>query len=250
MSHKTETTQDVPATKMALTNVSLSFSIISSQTTTLSIGDIEAGFIVTGSTTPNGNNPSGYGNTLFAWKGVTVPFGQAPVASGAASGNLITGNFDAENYVVGYSVGPAVTSGSPAVTTYPNVAATAAIPANWNLNNVTYFGPSLSISALQTSFISFTYSLPAGVNPSANGAYIALWNGNQSNPYGMAPANTAAITATTNQGAAPMTGLTTITPNGVYTAALFTSGYSSTPTSLNLTTIAYVIVFTTSSSLV
>jgi hypothetical protein len=239
-----ETTADAIQVPMMQAGMPLNFTITSTQVTALTIGDIEASFIVTGSTSPNGNNPSSYSNMLFAWQGgPSVPFGQAPVGSGAASGNLINGNFSAQTYVVGYSVGPAVTTGSgpSAVTTYPNVAATAAIPANWDKNGITYVQPSLGINAVQTSFIS--------LNPSANGAYIALWNG-AVNPYGLAPQNTAAIGVTTNSGSAAMTGLTTITPNGTYTAALFTSGYSSTPTSLNLTTIAAVIIFNTGASLV
>ncbi|HEX6371220.1 MAG TPA: hypothetical protein VF006_20035 [Longimicrobium sp.] len=246
-----ETTQSIQIPQMLLSGIPLSFNITGKQVTALTIGDIEASFILTGSTTPNGNNASANGNMLFAWQGgPSVPFGQAPVGSGAAAGNQINGTFSAQTYVVGYSVGPAVTSGgSTPVTTYPNVAATAAIPADWNKNNITYVQPDLGINAVQTSFISFSYSLPVGVNPSANGAYIGLWNG-AVNPYGLAPSNTAAIGVTTNSGSAPMTGLTTITPSGTYTAALFTSGYSTTPTSLNLTTIAAVIIFNTGASLV
>jgi hypothetical protein len=229
-------------------NVSLPFNIISSSTTTLSINDIQAGFIAASYTTPNGNNPSAYSNNLFVWPGgPDVSWGQAAIATATApfGGTSIAGSYSAQPYVVGYSVGPSMVS--QGVTSYPNVCATAAIPPNWDVNQVTYFSPGIGITTVQTTLISFTYSLPPGFNPNGAGSWIGLWFGNVT-PYNLPPLASAPVTQTTSSGSAPMTGLG-ITPNGIYTAALFTSGYSSNPANLSLTTIAAAVVFQTQSKL-
>jgi hypothetical protein len=241
--------------KPGIANIVLPFSITNTQQTTLQIADIEAGFILASYGSPNGNNPTSFSNNLFVWVsqgvGTGVPWGQAPFASASAtpgSGaiNAPSGsNYAANPYCVGYSVGPSVTTSG--VTTYPNVCATAEIGGDWNLNNVQTFSASLGITAVQTAFISFTYTLPQGVNPSANGAWIGFWNGTVTT-YNNMPNKAAPITQTTNAGQAAMTGLG-LQPRGQYTAALFTSGYSTTPANLNLTTVATVIQFTTSASL-
>ncbi len=230
--------------KPQLTNISLPVNLISSSTTTLSINDVEAGFILASYTTPNGNNSSSYSNNLFAWVGgPDVPWGQSPIATATApaNGTAITGTYAANPYVVGYSVGAAVVG--KGVTTYPNVCATASIPPTWDVNKVTYFSPSIGITTVQTSLISFTYSLPNGFNPSQCGSWIGLWFGNV-NPYNLNPLASAPITQATSSGSSPMMGLG-ITPNGIYTAALFTSGYNPNPASLSLTTIASTVVFQT-----
>lgn len=232
--------------KRQLTNVSLPFNIINSSTTTLSINDIEAGYILASYATPNGNNSSAYSNMLFAWAGgPDVPWGQNAIASATApaNGNAITGTYAAQPYVVGYSVGPSVVN--KGATTYPNLAATAAIPPDWDVNKVTYFSPNIGITTVQTALIAFTYQLPHGMNPAGAGSWIGLWFGNVI-PYNLAPLAVAPITQATSSGSAPMTGLG-ITPNGIYTAALFTSGYSADPTKLALTPIAATVVFQTQS---
>jgi len=106
-----------------------------------------------------------------------VPWGQQPVSNAAASsqGSQIPGSYSASPYVVGYSCGPSVVvSGA---TTYPNISATAEIPPDWNLNNVSYVSPSLTIITAQTTFISFSYGFPQGFNPNANASWIGLWTG-------------------------------------------------------------------------
>lgn len=234
------------ATKIA--NVALPFTITSTSSTTLSVNDIEQTFIAVSYAGPNGNNPSQYSNYLFVWQGgPSMPIGQPAIQSAAAvqGGTSIPGQYDAETYVVGYSVGPSVTTGG--TTTYPNVSATAAIPADWDINKATYFTSNLGITTVQTNFISFTYVLPTNVNPSQNGAWVGLWNGAVA-PYEVPPIQAAPVTATSSSGSVAMTGLG-VQPRGTYTAALFTSGYSTDPTKLDLTTIAVVIVFDTSSSL-
>ena len=172
-------------------NVALPFTITSTSNTTLTIADIEQTFIAASYGGPNGNNPKQYNNYLFVWQGGPgVPVGQSAIANAPAvqGGTAVTGQFDAETYVVGYSVGPSVTSGGS--TTYPNVSATAAIPADWNLNDVTYGSSNLGITTVQTNLISFQFTLPSGTNPSTNGAWIGLWNG-QVVPYNTAPVTTA-----------------------------------------------------------
>jgi len=244
----TNTEEGLRIKMMAAANISLAFNITNSSTTTVSVGDIEAGYIAANANTPNGNNPSANGNAWFVWTGgAGVNFLSAPVATGAP-GQPVYGNFDAETYVLAYSVGPSVTTGGTSpVTTYPNIAATAYIPANWSTPAITYFSPSLGINSVQTGMISFNYNLPQNINPKTNGAWIGLWTGTVI-PYDATGGNAAPIMAGTAQGSAPMMGLTTITPGGTYTAALFTSGYSTNPANLVTTAVATVITFTTTAS--
>ncbi|MGH3709149.1 MAG: hypothetical protein ACRDRQ_13845 [Pseudonocardiaceae bacterium] len=225
---------------------SLPFKVTDSATVTLSVKKAENSSIEVGYKSPDGNRPVAYSNTLFVWAGgPNIPWNEKPVANAAVEqgDTIIPGKYDPEKYVVGYSVGPSGNFGSKV--TYPNVCATAAIPADRNLDKVTYTSPNLGITSVQTNAISFTYVFPKGFNPQRSRSWIGLWEG-QVNPYGSTSTpHTAPIDMSTSSGDSPMTDLKMIAPKKTYTAALFTSGYTNDPTKLNLTMIASVIVFNT-----
>ncbi len=232
------------------------FTITSRSNTTLSIAEVQQTFIATGYSGPDGNDPKAYSNWLFVWRGGPhVPFPQQPIASAAAEweSTAISGQYSAEEYVVGYCVGPSVTTGtSPATVTYPNLTATATIPPDWNVNKATYFRSSLGVTKVEDGLVAFSYSLPPGINPSHNGAWVALWDGAET-PYDPEDPfmEAAPVTATSDSGSVALTGAGTgsgvsIAPSGQYTAALFTSGYSTDPANLvGNKTVAALVTFRT-----
>jgi hypothetical protein len=241
--------------KPSLVNVALPVTITATQQTTLQITGIQPQFMTASYTSPNGNNPVSMSNNLFVWLsqgfGTGIPWGQAAIGTTAATPNNTaisptSGRYSANPYCLGYSVGPSVTSAG--TTTYPNICATAEIDSNWDVNNLKTFSSSLGIAGAQTAYITFTYAVPPGANPGANGAWIGFWY-SPVVPYNNQPDKATPITYGNSNGQVPMLGLG-LAPNSQYTAALFTSGYSATPASLNLTTIAAVIQFTTGDSLV
>jgi hypothetical protein len=238
-----------------IVNVALPITITQTQQTTLQITGIQAQFMTAAYTSPNGNNPVSMSNNLFVWLsggfGTGIPWGQTAIGTASAPPNNqsispSSARFSANPYCLGYSVGPAVTSGG--TTTYPNVCATAEIDAQWDTNNLKTFSSSLGIAGAQTAYITFTYALPPGANPGANNAWVGFWYSTVV-AYNNQPDKATPITFGTSQGQVPMVGLS-LAPNSPYTAALFTSGYSATPANLNLTTVAAVIQFTTGNSLV
>lgn len=239
----------VTATK--LTNSVLKFTVIGTQNVQVQPQDITPSFIASMVVTPNGNNPSANGNNIFVWLndgGTTVPWGQQPVASAAvsSSASVVNGSFGAHQYIVAYSVGPAVTVGG--MVTYPNICATSAIPSNWNVNECVPQSSSVTPATVQAGLVTANYAFPAGFNPVVAGSWIGIYAGNVQ-PYG----NTnlmayGSITQNTSSGAAPIVG-PNIAPNQTYTLVLFNSGYSATQSSLVLTSVAAVCVFTTTASL-
>lgn len=235
----------------ALASINFTFKVTSTSGITMQVQGVNQAFIGMTYTTPSGNDPVGYSNNLFVWQGgPQIPWQQPPVANAAAAMNqaIVNGAFGANPYIVGYSVGPSVAtgSGSGKVVTYPNIAATAAISADWR--TVTYSSSTLAPANLSTSLAQFLYALPAGFSPSTAGSWIGLWDGTI-NPYNTSqtPIGVAPISSSLNAGtAAMMIGGPGLPPSGSYTAVLFTSGYSATPSNLQTTAIAYIVQFTTS----
>jgi hypothetical protein len=208
---------------------------------------------------PTANNPSGYTNMAFVFEGgPQLPTGVAPVGSGSCQSGQITGNvtatpsgnpFYSEDYVMAFSVGPAVTPKGGS-TTYPNIAATAYIPGGVGSGEpVQYWGSSLTFVAggVSPTSIQWQYQLVPGTNPPANAAFIGLWNGLISNnPYAVAPDYTAPIlNKNQSSGKSIMNGLQ-LSIGSQYTAALFTNGYPLTAGNAPPTNIAAWIQFTLS----
>lgn len=231
----------------------------------MSLTSVDQSLIAVSYATPNGNDPVANNNNLFVFQsqGPNVPYNQAPIASATApvGSTPIMPNagqsFGANPYVIAYSVGPAVTItvGKTTQTLWPNIAATAYTPQGSGAplgpnNTPVYVSSSLAISSATTQYIIFNWVFPPGVNPTlptGSGAWIGVWN-DQQMPYTTAPMAYAPITKPAPSGATAVTGLN-LSGNSPYTAALFTSGYSSNPSNLPTGNIAYYIYFTTGSAL-
>jgi hypothetical protein len=186
--------------------------------------------------TPNNNQPTTYGNLVAVWEGgPAIPFQNAIVGSGPATANRedgtayaipVTGyKYFTTNYVIGYSAGPAATGGG-----YPNIIASAYIPGGvGSTQPMQFFGSSLAFvqGQLTPTSVVWLYTLPQGVDPAANNAFIGMWPGNVTNPYGSTPPITAAITNSgQSSGQVLMIGpQVTFAAGSQYTAALYTSGY-------------------------
>lgn len=235
----------------------MKFTINNTFTTSLTITDAEQGYIAVSYSNPP-NNPFTANNIyvfLAQEASLQIPSTAAiATATAPSSGGTIVsqtgGNtFGAVPYLVAYSLGAAVTTAG--VTTYPDLCATAYLPGVpvTDPTQIQYFQPSLSINAIQPQLISFQYNLPPGFDPS-QGSWIGVWRGHNS-PYPGSPQNTGAITlAGQSSGASPVmiNPQSPIANNAPYTAALFTSGYSTNPANLPKTNIACYIYFTTGGS--
>jgi hypothetical protein len=177
-----------------------------------------------------------------------VPVGAAPIASAPADssgGTYVSpsqgSTFPAGPLLVAYSVGPFTVSG--ATGNCPNIAATAYLPGGVSGSQpIQKTSPALGIQTAQSAFITWSYSLPAGINPKQNGAWIGLWEGTVV-PYDYPPAAYAAIPVPVNTGLSPMPAL--LAGKAQYVGALFTSGYNANPALLERTAIAAVVMFTT-----
>jgi hypothetical protein len=222
-------------------------------------------------TTPPGNALGDNSNNLFAFVSSSDPptqmpwnasnlsttspvYAQAAMANNAYSNTIApaAGNFGATPYVLGYSVGPAVQTATPVVTTYPNICATAMIGGNWgnppDPNNpfaIQYFAPSLDVKGVTPNVIQFAYSFPTAYNPSVS-AWIGVWQGNSPTLYNItnAPVGFAAIAqyiAAYTQNVP----VATLSPGTPYTAGLFTSGFAKSPGSLVTTALAATVSFIT-----
>ena len=235
--------------KAFLANYQFEVTINATQIVTLAVPTLYSGFFGVTSDTPNGNQPVQYGNQILVFEGgPAVPTNALPVGSAPADssgGGFVYPNagttFASIPYVCAYSVGPFSTSGGTC--SYPNLAATTYLPGGvGGTSPPVPSSSSLGVQTAQSSFFTWTFSLPAGMNPTANGAWIGLWLGTIV-PYGMKPVAFAPVYGTGSTGWSPMpynvSGLTQ------YVAALFTSGYNPDSTQLKCTAIAAIILFTT-----
>jgi hypothetical protein len=230
----------------------LKFTIDKTFTTSLQINDAEQGYLAVSYANPPNNNFSA--NNLYVFnaqeQSITIPATPAiATATAPASGGQVisqTGGatFGAVPYVIAYSLNPAVTTAG--VTTYPDLVSTVYIPGApiTDPTQIQLFSPSLTINSAQAQLISFQYALPPGFDPS-QGAWIGVWAGHKA-PYGGSPNASGAITLPQNTGSSPvlMSG-SPLANNAPYTAALFSSGWSSNPATLPKLNVATYIYFTT-----
>jgi len=240
---------------VAQSMVILPYTIIQQQSVGLAVDSFNSSGMQIEFTAPQNNLPGTYNNNMFVWTAtsdppVIVPWYTAPTASSAMQDGVSavivqpsSGTFPAGPYVLGYSVGPSVTASG--VTTYPNVCATAMIPASWDPKQIKYFAPSLGIGGVTTNSIMFQYALPQGAVPSQNNAWIGFWR--NAMPLYTAGSPIAFIQvnqpdSSGNQGIVFSPGLS---PGTMYTAGLFASGFSKTAGNLVTTALCASITFQT-----
>ncbi|MGD1068149.1 MAG: hypothetical protein ABR975_15175 [Vulcanimicrobiaceae bacterium] len=232
----------------------INFTINNTFTTALTITDAEQGYIAVSYTNPS-NNPFTANNLyMFLAQQSSTQLPSTPAIASATApssgGTVISptgGNtFGAIPYLITYSVAAAVTASG--TTTYQDLCATAWIPGVpiADPTQIQYFQPSLGINVVQPQLVSFQYNLPQGFDPS-QGSWIGLWRGHV-NPYAGSPWNAAPITLVgQSSGSSPlMVNPQSPIANGApYTAALFTSGWTTNPANLPKANIACYITFTT-----
>jgi len=241
----------------ALAASALPFTVLQQQAVSLSADSLASSGFAFDFGAPQNNLPGTYNNTMFLWSStddppIMVPWFSAPVASQTLSDNETSdqvspsaGNtFPAGAYVLGFSVGPSVTSGTS--TTYPNVCATALIPGSWDPAKVQYQFPKLGVVSTSRNGVTFSYVLPNGYIPMNNNTWIGIWRNmvplyNQSQaPFAFGqvnqPDSSSAQRVAVNPG---------LSPNTIYTAGLFTSGWSKTAANLVTTALAATVTFQT-----
>ena len=235
----------------------LPFTILQQQAVSISADSLETSGFAFDFGAPQNNLPGTYNNNMFLWAStddppVMVPWMTAPTASqsltdGETSDQVSPASgstFPAGAYVFGFSVGPSVTSGG--ATTYPNVCATAMIPGSWDMTKVVYFTPSLGVVSTARNGITFSYALPQGYIPSSSNTWIGIWRNmvplyNQS----QAPLASGQVNQPDSSGAQRVAVNPGLSPNTIYTAGLFTSGWSKTAANLVTTAIAATVTFKT-----
>jgi hypothetical protein len=174
-----------------------------------------------------GNQPSTYGNFASIWQNSnSIPYGTSPKYTNPAIGNTPDGTFNFPNldltnnsYIVGFSVGPVLTS--PGIQPYGNICATAFIP---SVNGTpAIFDPTLNLLYVGTNSVSLQFNLPDNILPKSNGAWIGIWRSGQPS-YTTPPAASAAISVDAPNGSCAINDF----PIGrglTYTVGLFTSGF-------------------------
>lgn len=238
-------------------SVILPYSIVGTQSVAVSVQALNGNQFDVSLAYPAGNLPGSYNNNVFLWQTNIDPPNMVPWFSPYYTTSTMTdgvtaafltdpggGLIPAGAYVLGYSVGPALTSPPSGSTAFPNVCATVMIPSTWDLTHCVASQPSVGVSGLSTNLAGFSYSLPLGIIPSTTGAWVGVWL-NASPPYtpanaplGFSPVNTPNSKGHINCILTPG-----LSPGAIYTAALFTSGYSKTAKNLVTTALAATVSF-------
>jgi len=235
----------------------LPFTIIQQQALVLTIDALQSSGFTADFAAPAGNTPGTQNNSVFLWTATSdppnlVPWFNPPLAQAAMTDGITTavvspssGNtFPANPYVLGYSVGPAVTAAG--TTTYPNVCATAMIPANWDVTKVVYFKPSIGVVGITTNTAMFSFAVPQGAVPAQNNTWIGVWRNVQPlyTPFG-SPVGFTQVNQPDSAGNQVVIFSPGLSPTTNYTAGLFTSGFAKTAGNLVNTSLCATVSFQT-----
>jgi len=205
-------------------------------TTTLTISSVSADEIDVDYSTMPGNQPNTYGNFIAIWQNSdSIPWNTEPsqpifsITSNTPSGSQprLNLNLTANDYIIGYGVGPVLTSGN--VQKYGNICATAYIPKRLPDGTQpagTIFTPSVTNFNVGTTSVSFQFNLPEGLSPQTNGAWAGLWRGGSPSFFTATPIAAIPISPDTSSGRTAFSGVS-IGRGLTYTVAIFMSGYKS-----------------------
>lgn len=218
-----------------------------SYTTKLNVEQVTGDFIVTSYMTMPRNRPNTYKNYATVWQKSSdvIPWDEAPKETETATSDQETGNiiFDkftvtGNSYVMGYAVGDLLTGSDQQ--RYGNICATAYIPAGATSATST-FQPSLTLGDVLPNLVTFTYTLPDGITPKTNGAWVGVWRAETAS-YTNPPQ--VAMLISKNVSSASQVFNMDVGIGETYTLGLYMSGYSSTtPTQSDLTTLACSLTF-------
>lgn len=195
-----------------------------------------------------GNQPNTYGNYVAIWQNSdSIPWNTDPlqtqqVVSNTPDGDMVFSglNLTVNSYIVGYGVGPQL-SGT-GVQKQGNICATAFVPPIGG-GPSTVFVPSLQVLYIGANSISVGYSLPSGILPQTNGAWIGLWRAEQAS-YNNPPMAANNIQVNAADGSAFINGIT-IGRGLTYTVGLFMSGWGGGTSPNNQKPLACSVTFTT-----
>jgi len=217
------------------------------QNVTLTITSVTASQISLTYRSPNGNQPSKFGNALYIWQsGDQIPWQTAALSSQAmttssSDGSASFSSLDVTNnsYIIGYAVGPI--DSTITWSTYSNVVASAFVPAIGG-GQQEYQSSSLVITDIGATSLVATFGFLDGYDPQDSGAWAGVWQG-QSVSYNNPPKWFAPISGTNSTGTVSFNNVV-ITRGTTYTVGLYSAGYKSTPAQLKLQPLACAITFT------
>jgi hypothetical protein len=193
------------------------------------------------------DKPNTYGNFVALWQSSdgSVPYSSEPIKVFQIPANNTEGSYEFDGvtvsnvgYLVGYAVGPVLTGSSPQ--SYGNVCSSSYIsgPAADPIN----FDATLLIKKVGSMSVSVSFTLPDGILPASNGAWLALWRSG-SPSYTTVPLASKAITLNSPSGSAIINQPFAIDTE--YTVGLFTSGYKASPAASTQTALAAYATFKT-----
>ena len=235
----------------ALQLASTPFKVLSRAAVTLQVNFVGGTLINVGYTTPNGNNPAGFGNTLHLWPSTAdaVPWNREPEASAVVLGtssqgdqNLLDVSITDGAYLIGYAVGPARTP--PVWSPYSGVVATAFIPpaTGGSANaNYAYASAALDLRFVGSVSLVYRFAFLSGFRARSSGAWVGLWTG-ATTSYAVPPDWSAAIRSDSEAGVSGLNDIR-IVRNGTYTLGLYAEGYDADPAKLDLTRLAASLTF-------
>lgn len=247
-----ELTLENLADRIELAESSLNATASSSATTSLSINQVTADQIALSFKGMPGNQPNTYGNFLSIWQNSnSIPWNQEPlktqpVPNDTKDGDMVFTGLDVNNnsYIIGYSVGPVLTSPKQK---YGNICTTAFVPAVGGNGELTgddpnEFNPSLTIGHIGATSIAVDFKLPSGILPQTNGAWIGIFRASEAS-YNQAPEGKNNIQVDASDGSGFINDIS-IGRGKTYTVGLYLSGWGGGSSPDGQTALACSVTFT------
>lgn len=225
-------------------NLSQSVLAATSVATGITIDFVQADAIGVSYITIPGNQPNTYGNFIALWQNSdpSIPWNTAPLATFAIPTNTPSGSFvftglnlTTLSYVVGFAVGSTLSGNAQR---NGNICASAFIPPSTS-GSPNVFNPTLTLVYDGPYSLAVGYTLPNGVLPQTNGAWIGLWR-NGSPSYTQAPDSMAAVNLNAPNGTVALNNIV-LGRGNTYTVGFFTSGYKGSMGNAQTAMASYVV---------
>lgn len=177
-----------------------------------------------------GNQPNSNANTLFLWQTSTyavptstTPLNTQPIASNTPNGSYtFTGlSVSTEAYLVGFGVG-ATPQTIVSLILIPAMGTGPAVPQSLN--------SSVTVTQITPNSIPFSYVMPSGQQPLANGDWVGLWEGQgETVLYTTAPNWSGPINSNSSSGNSALNLASGVIKRGTqYTLGYFKTGWATT----------------------
>ncbi|PKE29436.1 hypothetical protein CWS43_15370 [Rahnella sp. AA] len=195
---------------------------------------------------PNANQPSTYGNTVYIWQsGEAIPWSVDASNSTTLIGNNPAGSqsFDKLNvttlsYIIGYAVGPILTT---SWSKYSNVVAYTYVPAIGG-GDISSVKSTVAVAKLGSTSLVAQITLLPGFNPSGSNTWVGIWEG-QAASYNQKPKWRAAAASTSASSTVSLNNIQ-LTRGTTYTLGLFATGFSTDDSQLKQSSLAATHTFT------